>query len=125
MAQEAKTAPGAGHNSGADPTAADRLRNIIERVERLEEEKRALSSDIKDIMAEAKSAGFDTKIIRRLIKRRKQDSAKAEEEDTLFDTYGIALGMWSRISPATLPMAPATSPIADMIPPMAPKGSCR
>lgn len=73
--------------------AADRLRAIIERVERLEEEKKALSSDIKDIMAEAKSAGFDVKVIREIIRIRKQEPAEVEEQDTLLDLYRRALGM--------------------------------
>lgn len=73
--------------------AADRLRSIIERVERLEEEKKALSSDIKDIMAEAKSAGFDVKVIRQIIRIRKQEPAEVEEMETLLDLYRRALGM--------------------------------
>ena len=80
---------GAGHNSGDT-----RLRSIIERVERLEEEKRALAGDIRDIFKEAKSGGYDVKVIRRMLRRRKQDQKDAEAEDTVFDTYGIALGMW-------------------------------
>ncbi len=73
--------------------AADRLRSIIERVERLEEEKKALSSDIKDIFSEAKSAGFDVKIIRQIIRLRKQEPAEVEEQETLLDVYRRALGM--------------------------------
>lgn len=73
--------------------AADRLRSIIERVERLEEEKKALSSDIKDIMAEAKSAGFDVKVLRQIIRIRKQEPADVEEAETLLDLYRRALGM--------------------------------
>lgn len=73
--------------------AADRLRSIIERIERLEEEKKALSSDIKDIMAEAKSAGFDVKVIRQVLRIRKQEPAEVEEQETLLDLYRRALGM--------------------------------
>lgn len=73
--------------------AAERLRSIIERVERLEEEKRALSSDVKDIFAEAKSAGFDVKVIRQVIRIRKQEPAEVEEQETLMDLYRRALGM--------------------------------
>jgi len=73
--------------------AAERLRSIIERVERLEEEKKALSSDIKDIMAEAKSAGFDIKVIRQVLRIRKQEPAEVEEQETLLDLYRRALGM--------------------------------
>lgn len=73
--------------------AADRLRSLIERIERLEEEKKALSSDIKDIFAEAKSAGFDIKVIRQLIRIRKLEPAEVEEQETLLDVYRRALGM--------------------------------
>ena len=73
--------------------AADRLRSIVERIERLEEERKALSSDIKDIYAEAKSAGFDVKVLRQLIRIRKQEAAEVEEQETLLDVYRRALGM--------------------------------
>lgn len=70
-----------------------RLRSIIERIERLEEERKALSSDIKDILQEAKSAGFDVKVIRQLIRIRKLEPAEVEEQETLLDVYRRALGM--------------------------------
>lgn len=73
--------------------AADRLRSLVERIERLEEERKALSSDIKDIYAEAKSAGFDVKVLRQLIRLRKQEPADVEEQETLLDVYRRALGM--------------------------------
>ncbi len=73
--------------------AADRLRSLIDRIERLEEERKALGSDIKDIYAEAKSAGFDVKVIRQLIRIRKQEPADVEEQETLLDVYRRALGM--------------------------------
>ena len=73
--------------------SADRLRSLIERIERLEEERKALSSDIKDIFAEAKSAGFDVKVMRQLIRIRKQEPAEVEEQETLLDVYRRALGM--------------------------------
>ena len=66
---------------------------IIERVERLEEERKALADDIKDIFAEAKSAGFDVKVVRQLIRLRKQEPAEIEEQETLLDLYRRALGM--------------------------------
>ena len=72
--------------------AADRLRSIIERVERLEEERKALSGDIKDIYSEAKSAGFEVKVIRMIIRLRKQDPSEVEEQETLLDIYRRALG---------------------------------
>lgn len=73
--------------------SAERLRSLIERIERLEEEKKALASDIKDIFAEAKSAGFDVKVMRQLIRLRKQEPAEVEEQETLLDVYRRALGM--------------------------------
>ena len=80
-----------GHNSGE--IAADRLRSIVERWERLDEEVRALRSDQKDIMQEAASAGFDKKVLRRLIAIRRQEPADVEEQDALLDTYKHAIGM--------------------------------
>ena len=73
--------------------AADRLRSLIERIERLEEERKALGSDIKDIYGEAKSAGFDVKVIRQLISIRKTQPAEVEEQESLLDVYRRALGM--------------------------------
>lgn len=71
--------------------AADRLRSLIERIEHLEEEKKALSGDIRDIYAEAKSAGFDVKIMRAVIKLRKMNAADRDEQEFLLDTYKKAL----------------------------------
>lgn len=73
--------------------AADRLRSVVERVERLEEERKALSSDIKDIYSEAKSAGFDVPVLRQLIRIRKQEPAQVEDQEMLLDLYRRALGM--------------------------------
>ena len=73
--------------------AADRLRSLIERIERLEEERKALASDIKDIYAEAKSAGFDVKVVRQLISIRRKEPAEVEEQESLLDLYRRALGM--------------------------------
>jgi uncharacterized protein (UPF0335 family) len=73
--------------------AADRLRSLVERIERLEEERRALAGDIKDIYAEAKSAGFDVKVLRQIIRLRRQDQAEVEEQESLLDLYKRALGM--------------------------------
>ena len=80
-----------GDNSGN--VSAERLRSIVERIERLNEERKALLSDTKDIYAEAKSAGFDVKTMRVLIKIREQDPAAVEERETLLDVYRRALGM--------------------------------
>jgi len=73
--------------------AADRLRSLVDRIKRLEEERKALGSDIRDIYAEAKSAGFDVKVLRQLIRIRKQEAADVEEQETLLDVYRRALGM--------------------------------
>lgn len=77
----------------ASGVAVERLRSLVERIERLEEERKALGSDIKDIYAEAKSAGFDVKVLRQLIRIRKQEAAEVEEQETMLDTYRRALGM--------------------------------
>lgn len=71
--------------------AVDRLRSLIERIERLEEEQKALSSNIRDVFAEAKSAGFDVKIMRTIIKLRKMNAADRDEQETLLETYRRAL----------------------------------
>lgn len=71
--------------------AADRLRSLIERIERLEEEKKALSGDIRDVFAEAKSAGFDVKIMRAILKLRKMNAADRDEQEFLLETYRKAL----------------------------------
>ena len=71
--------------------AVDRLRSLIERIERLEEEKAEIASDIRDIYAEAKSAGFDTKVMRAMIKLRKMNAADRDEMEFLTDTYRKAL----------------------------------
>lgn len=73
--------------------AREKLRALIERVERLEEEKKATGDDIKQVFAEAKSEGFDTKVLRRIIRLRKQDANERAEEDAVLDTYMHALGM--------------------------------
>jgi uncharacterized protein (UPF0335 family) len=73
--------------------AADRLRSIVDRIERLEEERKALGSDIRDIYAEAKSAGFDVKVLRQLIRVRRQEPGDVEEQESLLDVYRRALGM--------------------------------
>ena len=73
--------------------AGERLRSFIERIERLEEEKRALSEDIKEVYAEAKGNGFDAKIMRQLIRIRRMDKDDLDEQETLLDVYKRALGM--------------------------------
>lgn len=71
--------------------AVDHLRSLIERIERLEEEKAAIASDIRDIFAEAKSAGFDVKIMKTVIKLRKMNAADRDEQELLLETYRKAL----------------------------------
>ena len=73
--------------------ARDQIRFIIERIERLEEEKQALADDVREVYAEAKANGFDTKILRQVIRIRKQDSAERQEQEALLDLYLHALGM--------------------------------
>jgi uncharacterized protein (UPF0335 family) len=79
----------------ADPAgfAKDQLKSIVERIERLEEEKLALAEDIKEVYAEAKANGFDTKILRTVVRLRKQDSNERQEQEALLDLYMHALGM--------------------------------
>lgn len=76
-----------------DSVAQDQLRAFIERIERLEEEKAAISADIKEIYAEAKGNGFDTKILRSIIRIRKQDANERMEQEALLELYMSALGM--------------------------------
>ena len=73
--------------------AAGQLRAFIERVERLEEEKQSLADDIKEVYAEAKGTGFDTKAVRTIIRLRKKDQAELQEEEAIIDLYKAALGM--------------------------------
>lgn len=73
--------------------AVDQLRTIIERIEKLEEEKAAIATDIKDVFAEAKGNGFDVKGIRAILKLRKIDASERDEQETILDTYRRALGM--------------------------------
>lgn len=73
--------------------AGEQLKSIIERIEKLEEEKTAIASDIKDVFLEAKGNGFDVKTLRTIIRLRKKDAAEREEEESLLDLYKRALGM--------------------------------
>jgi uncharacterized protein (UPF0335 family) len=73
--------------------AGERLKSFIERIERLEEEKRALSGDIKEVYAEAKGTGFEPKIMRQIIKLRQMDKEEVDQEESLLDVYKRALGM--------------------------------
>lgn len=73
-------------------TAQGQLKAILERIERLEEDKAAVMADLKEVYAEAKGNGFDTKIIRKVVRIRKQDRAKRQEEEAILDLYLSALG---------------------------------
>ena len=81
--------------------AQGQLKAFIERIERLEEEKKAIAADIKEVYAEAKGTGFDTKIMRKVITLRKKDKAERQEEEALLDLYMSALGMVMSDSPAS------------------------
>jgi len=72
---------------------AGHLKAFIERIERLEEEKRALANDIKDVYAEAKGTGYDVKIMRKIVSLRRQDHHKRKEEEEILDLYMAGLGM--------------------------------
>ena len=73
--------------------ARDQLRTIVERIERLEEEKKAIADDIKDVYAEAKANGFDTKTLRKVVSLRKVEAAERQEQEAMLDLYLAALGM--------------------------------
>ena len=79
--------------AGPAGVARDQLRAIIERIEKLEEEKQAIAGDIKEVYAEAKANGFDTKTLRQVVRIRKQDSSERQEQEALLDLYLHALGM--------------------------------
>lgn len=86
----AETAPD--HPDALTAAAQGRLKSFIERIERLEEDKAAVSNDMKEVFAEAKGEGFDVKILRKVIRLRKQDKVKREEEEALIDLYLSAIG---------------------------------
>jgi uncharacterized protein (UPF0335 family) len=73
--------------------AADRLRSFLARIERLEEEKAGLTADIREIYAEAKGSGFDTKVMRQIVRLRKMDSADRQEQEALLEVYRRAIGL--------------------------------
>lgn len=77
----------------AGPISADRLKSFVERIEKLEEERKAIGGDIRDVYSEAKGVGYDVKIMRKIVSLRRQDSADRAEEEALLDTYKHALGM--------------------------------
>jgi uncharacterized protein (UPF0335 family) len=87
------TAAAAVKEEPATTFAKDQLKAIIERIERLEEEKKTISDDIRDVYAEAKGNGFDVKALRTIVRLRKQDANERAEQETILETYMHALGM--------------------------------
>jgi uncharacterized protein (UPF0335 family) len=79
--------------TGDNSVSADRLRSLVDRIERLNAEREAIGSDIKDIYAESKSAGFDVKVLRQLIRIRKMDPIEVEEAESMLEVYRHVLGM--------------------------------
>jgi uncharacterized protein (UPF0335 family) len=77
----------------AGPVSADRLKSFVERIEKLEEERKAISGDIRDVYTEAKGVGYDVKTMRKIISIRKMDAAERDEQEQLLDVYKHALGM--------------------------------
>jgi uncharacterized protein (UPF0335 family) len=80
------------HSDVLNQDAQGRLRTIVERIERLEQEKAEVMEQIKEVFSEAKGAGFDVKILRKVVRLRKQDRAKRQEEEAILDLYLSALG---------------------------------
>lgn len=103
---DTKKAPApAGHNSGENTEVLDtggvsgaRIKSFIERVERLEEEKKVIAEDIKEVYAEAKTSGFDSKIIRKIVSLRKVKVDQRREDAELLDLYMCAIGMQSEMN---------------------------
>lgn len=80
-------------SNATEEVAQDQLRSFVERIERLEEEKKTIAEDIKDVYAEAKGNGFDTKVLRKVMALRKQDANERQEFEAILDLYLQALGM--------------------------------
>jgi uncharacterized protein (UPF0335 family) len=85
--------PAKGQDAPATRFAKDQLKSIVDRIERLEEEKKSISDDIRDVYAEAKGNGFDVKALRTIVRLRKQDAGERAEQETILETYMQALGM--------------------------------
>jgi uncharacterized protein (UPF0335 family) len=84
---------GSSSTGGKGTVAADELRLLVERVERLEEEKKAIADDVKDVYAEAKARGYDTKAVRTIVRLRKMETNDRQEAEAILNTYMAALGM--------------------------------
>ena len=90
--------PGIGHNSNdvtdtSQTVAGGQLKAFLERIERLEEEKQTIADDIKELYSEIKGTGFDTKVVRKIVRMRRMDQAQREEEQAITELYLAALGM--------------------------------
>ncbi len=85
--------PSAATKAKGEAVAAAELRQFIERIERLEEEKKAISDDVRDVFAEMKGRGYDVKAVRQILKIRKQDTAERQEQEAILEVYMQALGM--------------------------------
>lgn len=90
--------PSIGHNSAVEDRPAtsfakEQLRAIVERIERLEEEKKTLSDDVRDVYVEAKGNGYDVKALKTIVRLRKQDTHEREEQEAILETYMHAMGM--------------------------------
>jgi uncharacterized protein (UPF0335 family) len=90
MSEDNPAIDGGGNAGGV---AADRLKSFIDRIERLEEEKAAIAGDVKEVYSEAKSSGFETKIMRQIVRLRKMEPQERNEQDQLLDVYKQAIGM--------------------------------
>jgi uncharacterized protein (UPF0335 family) len=93
MAKSKKTYPDVSGGDNSATVAGAQIRAFLERIERMEEEKAAIADDIKEIYAEAKGNGYDTKVLRIIVRRRKQDTNERLEQEALLDLYEHALGM--------------------------------
>lgn len=98
-AAASKTTTATQKAESSNGVAAGQLRQLVERIERLEEEKKAIADDIKDVYGEAKSNGFDTKVLRQVVRIRKMDQAERQEQESLLDLYLGALGMGDAEAP--------------------------
>ena len=94
MSKAKEETPGVGHNSQVGGIAGEALKQYVDRIERLEEEKKGIAADIKDVYAQAKATGFDVKTLRKVIQRRRIERAELEEQEQLIDLYENALGIF-------------------------------
>jgi uncharacterized protein (UPF0335 family) len=111
----ARPAPAVSHN--ADPVAAARLRSFVERIERLDTEIKDLNADKAEVYAEAKGTGFDTKIMRQVIRRRAMEEPDRKEQDELLELYEAALAGALTSAPVAVPPKPPAAPAAAAVPP--------